>query len=128
MPEVRADRRPSVVLFMMDQLSARWLEGGNGAACPTPNFDRLRRRGVSFRQAITSNPLCMPARSTLATGLTTRGHGVLQNGHQLDPALPTYMQLLQRAGGEQVGRGKGALHAQTTLRLAAKRQRDNVTT
>lgn len=72
-------RRPGVVVFMMDQLSARWLEGDNGAAVPTPSFDRLRRMGTTFCNAFTSNPLCMPARSTLATGLTTRGHGVLQD-------------------------------------------------
>ena len=95
---------------MMDQLSARWLEGGNGAAVPTPSFDRLRRMGTTFRNAFTSNPLCMPARSTLATGLTTRGHGVLQNGHQLDPALATHMRLLQQAGWRTGAFGKVHLH------------------
>lgn len=98
--------RPDVVLFMMDQLSMRWLEGENGAAVPTPNFDRLRAMGTTFHNAFTSNPLCMPARSTLATGLTTRGHGVLQNGHQLDPALPTFMRLLQQAGWRTGAFGK----------------------
>ena len=98
--------RPDVVLFMMDQLSARWLEGASGAATPAPNLDRLRAMGTSFSRAFTSNPLCMPARSTLATGLTTRGHGVLQNGHQLDPALTTHMQLLQQAGWRTGAFGK----------------------
>jgi len=105
-----SDSRPSVVVFMMDQLSARWLEGENGAAVPTPAFDRLRRMGTTFRNAFTSNPLCMPARSTLATGLTTRGHGVLQNGHQLDPALATHMHLLQQAGWRTGAFGKVHLH------------------
>jgi len=105
-----AEPRPSFVFFMTDQLSAKWLEGGTRAACPTPNIDKLRERGTSFTRAITSNPLCMPARATLATGLTTRGHGVLQNGYELDPAIPTFMQLL-RGGGWFTG-AFGKVHLQ----------------
>jgi arylsulfatase A-like enzyme len=84
------------VLFMVDQLSAKWLEGDCRKVCPTPNLDKLRERGVAFSQCIVSNPMCMPARATLATGLTTRGHGVLQNGYELDPAIPTFMGLLHK--------------------------------
>ena len=90
------EERPSIVLFMVDQLAAKWLEGESKRACPTPNIDRLRAGGVSFGQCIVSNPICMAARATLATGLTSRGHGVLQNGYELDPALPTFMHLLRQ--------------------------------
>ena len=91
-------QQPDFVFFMTDQLSAKWLEAACAGAAPTPNIDRFRARGVTFTRAYTSNPVCMAARATLATGLTTRQHGVLQNGYQLDPALPTFMQLLQGAG------------------------------
>lgn len=101
-----ATPRPNIVFFMMDQLSAKWLEAPASAACPTPNIDRLRARGVSFSQTFTSNPVCTPARSTLATGLTTRQHGVLQNGYQLDPAIPTFMRILQSAGWRTGAFGK----------------------
>ena len=95
---------------MVDQLSARWLEGPNRSAIATPNIDRLQRMGVTFSNTITSNPVCCPARATLATGLTTRGHGVLQNGYMLDPALPTYMGLLQQAGWRTGAFGKVHFH------------------
>ena len=91
---------------MVDQLSARWLEAAWRGVCPTPNLDRLRQRGVTFTNAISSNPVCMPTRSTMATGLTTRGHGVLENGYQLDPELPTFMQLLQQEGWRTGASGK----------------------
>jgi arylsulfatase len=87
--------KPNVLLFMVDQLSARWLEAAWSGVCPTPNIDALRARGTSFTQVITSNPVCCPTRATMATGLTTRGHGVLENGYSLDPALPTFMRTLQ---------------------------------
>lgn len=91
---------------MVDQLAAKWLEHAAEIGVPTPNFDRLRQRGVSFSRAISSNPVCMPARATLATGLTTRQHGVLQNGYQLDPAIPTFMRCLQQAGWSTGAFGK----------------------
>ena len=101
-----AAARPNIVFFMVDQLSARWFEAARDGACPTPNFDRLCARGVTFTNVITSNPVCQPARATIATGLTTRGHGVLENGYQLDPALPTFMQVLQRASWRTGALGK----------------------
>ena len=91
-------KRPNVVLFILDQLSARWLESPCDAVVPTPHLDRLRGRGVTFTRCIAGNPICMPARATIATGLSSRGHGVLTNGYRLDPELPTFMSLLQEAG------------------------------
>ncbi len=90
--------RPNVLLFMMDQLSARWLEAAQNGICQLENIEWLQEHGTNFSRCITSNPLCMPARATLATGLTTRQHGVLENGYQLDPSLPTFMEILQDAG------------------------------
>ena len=98
--------QPNIVFFMLDQLSARWLEAAAAGVCPTPNIDRLRARGVSFSQAIVSNPLCCPSRATLATGLSTRQHGVLQNGYELDPAIPTFMNELSRNGWQAGAFGK----------------------
>lgn len=105
-PAGEAPRPPNVVFFMVDQLSAKWLEGPCADVVPTPNLDALRRAGVTFRNAFTSNPLCCPARATLATGLTTRGHGVLQNGYELNPGIPTFMRMLQRAGWQTGAFGK----------------------
>ena len=83
--------KPNVVLFMVDQLSAKWIEAAEAGACDLPNIRRLKTSGVTFTQAFSNNPVCMASRATLATGLTTRGHGVLENGYQLDPALPTFI-------------------------------------
>jgi len=88
-----------IVLFMVDQLSAKWVETAiERQICPLPNLKELMSEGVTFRYAISSNPVCCPSRSTIATGMTTRGHGVLENGYRLDSALPTFMKSLQSAG------------------------------
>lgn len=101
---------PNIVLFMVDQLSAKWLEAAYAGACPTPNIDRLRKNGVTFTNAISSNPVCCPTRATIATGLTTRGHGVLENGYELDQSIPTFMQMLRRNGWRTGAFGKVHLH------------------
>jgi arylsulfatase A-like enzyme len=91
---------------MVDQLSAKWLEEASKGTCAIPNIDKLLRNGVNFTNAFTSNPVCCPARATIATGLTTRGHGVLENGYQLDPSIPTFMQILQKSGWQTGAFGK----------------------
>ena len=104
--------KPDIVLFMVDQLAAKWLEAASEGLTPTPNVERLRAGGTTFTNTITSNALCSPARSTLATGLATRGHGVLQNGYSLDPGIPTFMQALQAAGWRTGAFGKFHLRPQ----------------
>ena len=97
---------PNVVLFMVDQLSAKWIEKSEEGVCDLPNIRGLKTRGVTFTQAFANNPVCMASRATFATGLTTRGHGVLENGYQLDPELPTFMQVLQKGGWRTGAFGK----------------------
>ena len=97
---------PDIVFFMLDQLAAKWLEVARAGAVPVPNFERLAEMGTNFTRCVSSNPLCCPARATLATGLSTRGHGVLQNGYYLDGSLPTFMRALQEAGYRTGALGK----------------------
>ena len=58
---VPEDARPDLVLFMVDQLGAKWLELGLGGIVSLPNFRRLRARGTSFSNAFTSNPVLLPS-------------------------------------------------------------------
>lgn len=96
---------------MMDQLSAKWLEAAEKEnICTIPNFKALKEKGVHFNQAFSSNPLCCPARATLATGLSSRQHGVLQNGYSLNKEIPTMMGVLQDNGWRTGLFGKLHLH------------------
>ena len=100
-----------IVFFMVDQLSACWLEAAlAGDFVDLPNIAALAAAGTTFSRCISSNPLCCPARATLATGLTTQQHGVLQNGYFLDPKLPTFMRALQRSGYRTGALGKVHFH------------------
>jgi arylsulfatase len=102
--EAPADRK-DILVFMVDQLGAKWLEAASKMGL-TPHYDRLKARGTTFTRCITSNPVCTPARSTMITGMTTRQHGVLQNGYALDPGLPNYVRILKAHGYRTAGFGK----------------------
>ncbi len=105
-------QRPNIIFFMMDGVAAKWLWGPMKGACPMPNFDRLRARSVAFTSTCVSDPICCPSRASLATGLRARNHGVLQNGYDLDPKIPTFMRELQKGGWATGAFGKEHYHAQ----------------
>ena len=63
--------RPNLLFVLADQLRAASLPI-YGAPCAqqieAPNIDRLAAEGVTFTNAVSSNPVCTPYRSMLLTG------------------------------------------------------------
>lgn len=79
--------RPDFILFMVDQLSAKWLEVPSRYVCPTPNIDRLRRRaGLIVFSCIYEQSPVPPVSYDAFYNMTSRCHGLLQKGNQLDPS------------------------------------------
>ena len=97
---------PNVVLVVYDQLAAAWLEAGLRGAADLPNFARLAGSGTYFSRCFSTNPVCSPARASIATGLRSVAHGVLQLGYRLSPELPTFMRALAAAGWHTAACGK----------------------
>jgi arylsulfatase A-like enzyme len=106
-----AASRPNILLFINDQQRRDTLGFRRETACRTPNMDRMAREGVSFDQAMTTAPLCTPARASLFTGLYPHQTGMALNpegaaGREADhdsgrePRLqaPVFMQHLREAG------------------------------
>ena len=98
--------RPNFLCILTDQQRADHLGCMGNGVLRTPNIDRIGHEGVIFDRAYVNNPLCMPSRATLFTGLTARGHGVRTNGIDLDPRIPTMTQALASAGYRTHGVGK----------------------
>ena len=90
--------RPNFLFLMTDQQRADHLGCAGHPVLRTPHLDALAASGIHCTRAYVTNPLCMPSRSTLYTGLTPRGHGVRTNGIDLDPHIPTFTEALRRAG------------------------------
>lgn len=69
------ENQPNILFVMCDQLRFDAIRALGNAHVYTPNIDRLAKRGVTFTQAYSSCPVCIPARYTIRTGrqsLTTR--------------------------------------------------------
>lgn len=66
----------------------------------TPNFDRIAKEGVFFRNAHVSAPSCTPCRSALLTGqhFWRTNTGAILRGAVWDASLPSFPLLLQDAG------------------------------
>ncbi|MEO1527505.1 MAG: sulfatase [Planctomycetota bacterium] len=65
----RGQDRPNVLFIIVDDLNDMPLHPDGKPFVPTPNFDRLAARGVSFTNAHCNDPICAPSRSSMLTGL-----------------------------------------------------------
>jgi N-acetylglucosamine-6-sulfatase len=64
--------RPDIVFILTDDQQA-------GTLWAMPNVLKLAARGMSFANAIISDPLCCPSRASILTGRYAGGHGVWSN-------------------------------------------------
>lgn len=66
----------------------------------TPNFDRIAREGILFKNAFVNSPSCTPCRSALLSGryFYNTGRGAILRGAIWDPAIPSFPLLLRDAG------------------------------
>lgn len=51
----------------------------------TPNLNKLKEESINFKRSYTTCPLCVPARTSLATGMFPTNHGVVVNTFPLLP-------------------------------------------
>jgi arylsulfatase A-like enzyme len=72
-------RRPHLIVLMTDQHRFDSLGAYGDHQCDTPNLDALAEESVIFDRHYTSCPLCVPARTSLATGMWPSRTGVIVN-------------------------------------------------
>ncbi|MHC4787635.1 MAG: sulfatase family protein, partial [Planctomycetota bacterium] len=70
----------NVLIIHADQMRYDALGCSGNEHAVTPNIDALADAGTVFDRHIVSNPVCMPSRATLLTGLYPPAHGVYANG------------------------------------------------
>lgn len=83
------------VLFLFDSLNRHWLNAYGSAPVPTPNFDRLAKRSLTFDRSYCASMPCMPARRDIHTArpdFLHRGWGPME---PFDDSMP---EMLSKAG------------------------------
>lgn len=88
----------NVLLIMSDQHRPHALGIDGNSVARTPNLDALARGGVRFDSAYCSNPVCVPSRASLLTGLYTHHHGAYNNTTPWPFEHPTIAHHFSRAG------------------------------
>lgn len=75
-----AASQPNVLFIMTDQQRFDSIAALGNPDIYTPNLDRLVRRGVTFTNAYSPCPVCVPARYTIRTGCEPPTTRIFQNG------------------------------------------------
>ena len=101
---------PNILFIMTDQ--QRW----DAMSCAgdwvrTPHLDRIAAEGVRFTYCVTTTPICIPARVTLATGQYPHNTGVWDNiTYPMPEDVPTWMRAIRDLGYRTSLFGKTHLH------------------
>ncbi len=95
--------QPNILLISSDQHRADSL-GCSGHPCvSTPHLDALAYQGTRFEQACTDCPVCIPARTTLVTGIQSHHYGMPEynDAFRIDRSREQFLGSLVTAAGYQ---------------------------
>ena len=79
-------KKPNMLFIMSDQHSKFHLGCYGDQLVRTPHLDRLASEGMTFTNAYTAAPLCVPARMAFMTGRRPSANQVWTNDHILRSA------------------------------------------
>ncbi len=102
-------KRPNIVYIMCDDHAMQAISAYGSAIsklAPTPNIDRLAKRGMKFNSCFVENSLSTPSRACLMTGLYSHQNGQRQLEEGIDTTRTFFSELLQKAGYETAVVGK----------------------
>ena len=96
----------NVLFIITDAQRADQLGSYGNTQVKTPNIDKLAEQGVRFSNYFCTNPICMPNRATLATGVYPNVHGVRSNGMNMREDIQTIPETLLKRGWHTAAIGK----------------------
>lgn len=99
-------KKPNVLLIITDQLNIETMSAMGNPYLHTPNMDRMAKRGMMFKNAYTSSPVCGPARSSIVTGRMPHETGVEWNPQGIKDGIKNVGEIFGEAGYKTVWAGK----------------------
>ena len=95
------EKRPNLLFIITDQQRFDAISCAGNPVVETPNMDRIAKEGVIFKNAYVTNPVCVPSRASILTGLSPVNVKVEGNGDYTSkdiPNVPTFDSVLKRNG------------------------------
>lgn len=99
-------RRPNILWIMTDQQPADALSCADNPDLQTPAMDSIAASGVRFELSYCVNPICVPSRTTMATGRMPHETGVMFNTDRFDVRFECIGTRMKQAGYETAYIGK----------------------
>ncbi|GAA5507101.1 sulfatase [Novipirellula caenicola] len=101
-------RKPDIVVYLADDLSAADLSIYGGTNIETPAISQLAGEGMVFNRAFVASPSCAPSRAALLTGLMPAPNGAEENHSYPRSEVLRLPQLLNELGYQTAAFGKVA--------------------
>lgn len=102
------ERRPDIVVYLADDLSAADLSLYGGTNIKTPAIDRLAADGMTFQKAFVASPSCAVSRAALLTGRMPARNGAEENHSYPREDVLRLPQILSELGYQTAAFGKVA--------------------
>ncbi|MHA1913360.1 MAG: sulfatase family protein [Promethearchaeota archaeon] len=118
-------KKMNVLFIITDQHRADHMSCAGNSILKTPHLDKLASEGVRFTSAYVTNPICMPNRASIFTGLYPNMHGIRTAGMNLPESTPTFTETLRENGYHTAEIGK--IHLNWTVRRFDKNATSNET-
>ncbi len=77
---VLAKQPPNILFILTDQHHANMLSSAGNPYLKTRALDKMAKSGIRFTNAYVTNPVCVPSRISMATGMMAGRLGVFDNG------------------------------------------------
>ena len=111
---------PNIVFLFPDQLRRDFLSRYGAEFIDTPAIDWIVEHGVRYDNAYSASPVCVPARTSLLTGMNAVRNGVTDNVHALrrnynDAGIRTWPQIMADSGYYTASVGKMHFYPWDTL-------------
>ena len=102
---------PNILLIITDQQHAGMMSCTGNRGLKTPAMDALAARGVRFERAYCGNPVCVPSRFSMMTGVLPSRIGMDRNGPASFPVTDAILEnslghVFRKAGYKTVYGGK----------------------
>lgn len=93
-----SEKRLNVLQIMVDQLAPHFLPNYGHDLVSAPRIAALSENGITFDNAYTNSPLCVPARASLVTGKLPSTLGIFDSAGELCASIPTLAHYMRASG------------------------------